>query len=216
MNLWTMWLEMIRSLVEFLSSGFGLGMAVIVVTLLLRATILPISWSVAYRSCIRQKKMLRLQPELERLKGQFASKPELYFQQMQTLYARNGLSFIDGKSLLGSLMQMPLLLGIFQVLRNVGGGVRFLWIQNLSKPDLILAIIAGVTTALMMWVNPDLPENVRMMIVVIPSVLAVIAALKFCSALALYWATSNCFSALQTAVLHYVVRRRIRSGILKI
>jgi YidC/Oxa1 family membrane protein insertase len=211
-----MWLDTIRSLMEFLSSGLGLGMAVIVATLLLRATVLPVSWSVAYRGCVRQKKMLRLQPELQRLKEQFLGKPELYFQHMQTLYTKNGLSFVDGKSLLGSVMQMPLLLGMFQVLRDIGNGARFLWVQNLIKPDLILAIIAGVTTALMMSVNPDLPEQMRMIMIVVPSIIAVIVALKFCSALALYWATSNCFSALQTAVLHYVVGRRIHSGALKI
>ena len=216
MSIWTMWLDVIRSLVEFLSSGLGLGLAVVVATLLLRAIVLPISWSVAYRSCVRQKKMHRLQPELQRLKDQFAGKPDLYFQHMQKLYNKNGLSFVDGKSLLGSVAQMPLLLGMYQVLRGIGNGVRFLWVQNLIKPDLTLAIIAGVTTALMMSVNPDLPEQMRMVMIVVPSIIAVIAALKFCSVLALYWATSNCFSALQTAVLHYVVGRRIHSGVLTI
>ena len=42
--------------------------------------------------------------------------------------------------------------------------------------------------------------------------LAVVAALQFSSALAIYWATSNTFSAIQTVVLHRVVRRRARSG----
>ena len=32
------------------------------------------------------------------------------------------------------------------------------------------------------------------------------------SALAIYWATSNCFSAVQTLALHAVVNRRIASG----
>jgi YidC/Oxa1 family membrane protein insertase len=216
MNVWTIWLDAIRSLVEMLSSGVGLGFAVIVATLLLRATVLPISWSIAYRGCIRQKKMARMQPELQRIKEQFADKPDMYFKHMQALYGRNGLSFFDGKSLLGSLIQTPLLLGMFQTLRNIGNGVRFLWVPNLLKPDLALAIIAGITTALMMMVNPDLPEPMRVILIVVPSIIAVVAALKFCSALSLYWATSNCFTAIQTMVLHFVVGRRVRSGVLKI
>lgn len=216
MNYWTIWLDVIRSLVEILSSGLGLGLAVIATTLLLRTAVLPISWSIAYRGCIRQKKMTRIQPELQRIKEQFADKPDLYFQHMQALYAKNGLSFVDGKSLIGSLLQMPLLLGMFQVLRNVGNGVRFAWVPNLLKPDIALAIIAGITTALMMMVNPDLPEPMRVFIILVPSIIAVIAALKFCSALSLYWATSNCFTAIQTVVLHFVVGRRVRSGVLKI
>ena len=46
--------------------------------------------------------------------------------------------------------------------------------------------------------------------------IAIVAALNFCSALAIYWATSNCFSAIQTVILHFVVDRRIRAGSLKI
>ena len=36
------------------------------------------------------------------------------------------------------------------------------------------------------------------------------------SALALYWATSNTFSAVQNVLLHSVVRRGIRSGAIRI
>lgn len=200
----------------FLSSGLGLGMAVVLATLLLRATLLPISWSAAYRGVIRQKKMLRLKPELQRLKEEFAGKPELYFQKMQALYSQHGLSAFDGKSILGSVVQMPLLVGMYETLRGLGRGAHFLWVPNLLKPDIILAIIVGLTTALMMMANPNLPEHMRMLMILLPSIIAVIVALKFCSVLALYWATTNSFSALQALVLHRVVGRRIQSGIITI
>jgi YidC/Oxa1 family membrane protein insertase len=116
----------------------------------------------------------------------------------------------------GSLLQMPVLFGMFRVLRDVGKGVRFLWVPNLLKPDITLAILAGLTTAIMMIVNPDLPESMRVLMIVVPSIIAMIAALKFCSAMSLYWITSNCFTAMQTVVLRYVVARRIQSGALKI
>jgi len=160
--------------------------------------------------------MARIQPELQEIRQRFAGKPDAYMQHMQALYAKNGLSFFDGRSLLGSLLQMPLPLGMFQALRNVGSGVRFGWVSNLLKPDLALAIIAGVTTALMMLANPDLPESMRMVMIIVPSVIAVIAAMKCCSALALYWATTNCFSAMQTVLLHMVIGRRIRTGAISV
>jgi membrane protein insertase Oxa1/YidC/SpoIIIJ len=46
--------------------------------------------------------------------------------------------------------------------------------------------------------------------------IAVIMALKVCSALAIYWAVSNCYSAIQTTAMHYVVARRIRAGVITI
>lgn len=218
MSIWTLWLDTLRSLLDGLSSeaGLGLGMAIIVGTILLRMVLLPISWSVAYRGSLRQKKMTKIQPELQRLKDQHAKKPDVYMQEMAALYRKHGLSFIDGKGLLGALAQMPLLLGMFQVLRNIGDGVRFLWVSNLLRPDTLLALIAGATTALMLMVNPDMPEQMRLLMIIVPTIFAIVAALNFCSALAVYWATSNCFSAVQTIALHFVVNRRLRAGKLKI
>ena len=213
MNIWTYWLDALRSLLDALSTeaGLGLGLAIIVATLLLRTLLLPISWSAAHRGIIRQKKMAKLQPELQQLKEKYANDPNSYMQKMTELYREHGLSLVDGKSLLGSLAQMPLLLGMFQALRSVGDGARFLWVPNLLKPDLLLALIAGVTTALMISVNPDLPEQFRLALILVPSIIAIVAALKVCSALSLYWVASNCFSAAQTATLHFVVRRRLRA-----
>ena len=218
MNIWISWLDALRSLVDALSTeaGLGLGLAIITATLLLRVLLLPISWSAAYRGCVRQKKMAKLQPELQQLKEKYANDPKLYMQQMTMLYRKHDLSVLDGKSLLGGLAQMPLFLGMFQALRSAGDGARFLWVPNLFKPDVLFALIAGVTTALMITANPDLPEQMRLFMILVPSVMAIMAALHFCSALSLYWVASNSFSAAQTVALHFVVGRRIRAGTLKI
>jgi YidC/Oxa1 family membrane protein insertase len=213
-----MWLDVLRGLLDLLSSGagLGLGLAIIAATLLLRAALLPISWPVAYRSCIRQKKLMQLQPELQRLKERHPDKPDLYMQQMTALYRKHDLTLVDGRSLLGALAQIPLFLGMFHVLRSAGEGARFLWVQNLLRPDTWFAMIAGITTVLMIMANPDIPEHMRIIMLIVPSVIAVVVALKFSSALAVYWTASNCFSALQTVALHAVIRRRLRAGTLKI
>ena len=214
MSLWSTWLDVIRGTLDVLSTdvGLGLGFGIIVATLLLRALLLPIAWPNDYRACVRQKKMLKLKPELEALKQRYGSDPQLYMQKMSELYRRHQLTMFDGKGLLGALVQLPLLLGMYRTLRTVGDGVRFLWVPNLLRPDIALALIAGLTTALMMAANPDLPEHVRTLMIVLPSVLAIFAALKFSSALAIYWTASNAFSAVQTLALHAVVRRRVRAG----
>jgi YidC/Oxa1 family membrane protein insertase len=212
-ELWLLWLATIRDVITGSSDlGLGLGLAIVAVTLLLRAVLLPLAWPIAYRACVRQKKMLKLQPELKSLRETYGDKPDVYMQKMTELYGNHGLTLIDFKGLLGGLAQLPVFLGMFQVLRDAGEGARFLWVPNLLRPDTLLAVIAGLTTALMMSVNPDLPEQMRVFLIVLPAIIAIIAALQFSSALAIYWATSNTFSALQTVVLHAVVRRRIRSG----
>jgi YidC/Oxa1 family membrane protein insertase len=217
-DIWLLWLDTIRSVIAALSSdaGLGLGFAVVVVTVLLRAALLPLAWPIAYSACLRQKKMVKLQPELKALRDEFRDKPDVYLQRMTELYRQHGLTPIDAKGILGGFAQLPVFLGMFQVLRDAGDGVRFLWVQNLLRPDTLFALIAGLTTALMMAANPDLPEQLRVLMIVLPSILAVVAALHFSSALAIYWATSNTFSAVQTVVLHAVIRHRVRRGVVRI
>ena len=218
MDIWATWLDSIGSILTMLSSdaGLGLGLAIVVGTVLLRTVLLPLAWPIAYRACLRQKKMVKLQPELRALQDRFRDKPDVYLEKMQELYRAHGLALVDAKSFVGALAQLPVFLGMFQVLRNAGDGVRFLWVGNLLRPDVALALIAGLTTALMMAVNPDLPEQLRIVMIVLPTIVAVVAALQFSSALAIYWATSNTFSALQTVLLHVVVRRRMRAGAIQL
>jgi YidC/Oxa1 family membrane protein insertase len=218
MGIWSAWLDTIDGIVTALAAdaGLGLGLAVVVATVLARFALLPVAWPMAYRACIRQKKLAKLQPELRALQERFRDDPQVYLRKLTELYRAKGLTIVDAKGLLGSLAQLPLLLGMFQVLRRSGDGVRFLWIPNLLRPDVALALIAGITTALLMAVNPDLPEQIRILMIVVPAILAVVAALQFSSALAIYWATSNTFSALQTGALHAIVRRRIRAGLVRI
>jgi YidC/Oxa1 family membrane protein insertase len=218
MHLWTYWLGAIQGLLSFLSSqvGLGTGLAIVTLTLLVRTAILPISWRVAYRSSVRQKRISRLQPELAKLKGECGNEPQVYAQRTVKLYQERGIAVMDWRSVFGSLIQLPLFLGMYQTLRTGANGTRFLWVETLSRPDPWFALLAGLTTMLVMAANPDLPVQMRLILILVPSILAALAALKFCSALALYWTVSNCYSAVQSSVLHYVVGRRIRSGVVSI
>jgi YidC/Oxa1 family membrane protein insertase len=218
MELWTYWLSAIQGVLTFFSSqlGLGTGLGIVALTLVLRTVILPISWRLAYRGSIRQKKMLRLQPVLARLKLECGDEPQVYAQRMMTLYQENGMTMMDWRSIVGSLVQMPLFLGVCQLLRAGANGARFLWVETLSRPDPWFAVLAGLATLLAMAANPDLPEHMRLLLILVPSILAAVAALKVCSALAVYWTVSNCYSAVQTSVLHYVVARRIKSGVVSI
>jgi YidC/Oxa1 family membrane protein insertase len=210
MHIWESWLEVLRMMLGTLNLelGLGLGVAVIAATVLLRVVLLPVSWTTAYRNAIRQKKLKQLQPRLEELKSRLAGDKQAYARELLALHKSQGLTLVDGKALLGSFAQIPVFMGMFHVLRGIGDGRGFLWIANLARPDAILALIAGVTTTLMVAVNPDMPEQMRMLMIVVPGILALLSALHFSSALALYWTTSNLFSAAQTLLVHAVANRR--------
>ena len=82
---------------------------------------------------------------------------------------------MDWRSVLGALFQMPVFLGMYQTLRGGANGARFLWAETLSRPDPWFALLAGFTTALVMMANPDLPEQMRLILVLVPSILAALA-----------------------------------------
>ena len=209
MDIWATWLDSIGGILTMLSSGagLGLGLGIVIGTVLLRTLLLPLAWPIAYRACLRRKRWPSCNPSCAHYKTGSATSREVYLEKMQELYRAHGLALIDTKSVLGALAQLPVFLGMFHVLRNAGDGARFLWVGNLLRPDVALALIAGLTTALMMAVNPDLPEQIRILMIVLPSIVAVVVALQFSSRFGdLLGETSNTFSALQTVLLHIVVR----------
>jgi YidC/Oxa1 family membrane protein insertase len=216
MELWTYWLGAIQGLLTFLSwpSRVRERLAIVALTVLLRTVLLPISWRVAYRGSIRQKKMLRLQPDLARLKVECGDEPQIYAQRMMQLYRDRGMTVMDWRSLLAAVLQMPLFLGMYQTLRAGANGAHFLWVATLSRPEPWFALLAGLTAVLAIAANPDLPEQLRLVLILLPGILAAVAAFKFCSALAVYWTVSNCYSAVQTGVLHSMATTsiRVRSG----
>ncbi len=214
MELWQDWLTAIRHALAFCASDLhlGLGVAIILMTLLVRSAFLPITWTIARRAEDRRRSLERLKPALDRLKERFADDQQRYAQEMMKLYRREGLTLIDPTSLSGGLVQFPVFLGIFQVLRGIQRAGRFFWIADLARPDFLLALIAGLATMALMALNPDLPKHLQLILIVVPALFTLLAALKFSAALSLYWTTTNAFSGAQTIVLRAVLRRRARTA----
>ena len=99
-----------------------------------------------------------LKPKLEAATAQY-NKPEDQMQKQQAMmaeYSKYGVSPLSG--CLPMLIQMPIIMGLFALLRNPLRYITedsmifafhepFIWIDDLSQPDpWILPIIAGVAT----------------------------------------------------------------------
>jgi len=218
MNLWASWLETIQSLLQILATDFGLGtgLAIVVFTLVLRVILLPISWSGAYSGSVHQRKVKKLEPKLQHVRKQYADEPQKMMEKTLSIYQKAGLKMFHSWPLLSVIAQMPVFIGMFHVLRSGAEGAKFLWIESLAKPDMLISLLAGFTTVLMVMANPEMPEQFKTIMIVVPSVIAVVFALKFSSSLAVYWVVSNAFSAIQTVAVHFVIGARMRKGSLKI
>jgi len=131
-NLMHTLLQWLSSLLYFLPMRYGF--AIILITVLVRAAMFPIS----RKQAITAMKMQKLAPELKKLKEQYKDDRQAQTQAMMQLYRKHGVSPFGGCLVI--LMQMPIFLGMYYAL-NESVNLRlasFLWIGNLAAPDMLL------------------------------------------------------------------------------
>ncbi len=128
------------------------GITLLIVTVIVKFCLYPL-----YAKQIKSTTaMSSIQPKMMELQKKYANDKETLNQRMSELYKEEGFSPLGG--CLPMLIQMPIIMGLFSLLRNPMMYITndnmlfaihepFLWIKDLSQPDLwILPILAGVTT----------------------------------------------------------------------
>jgi len=136
MEFWHAWTGLLQTLLHMLAVdwGLGAGLAVIALTLAVRAALMPLTWSLACRSIARQAKISSLEPQLRAIRERHPDDPRAQMLETVELYRRHGLNVADGKGMLGSLVQLPVIYGLYQALRGGMSSAAFLWIRDLARP----------------------------------------------------------------------------------
>ncbi|MGF1582189.1 MAG: membrane protein insertase YidC [Gemmataceae bacterium] len=108
------------------------GLAIIIMTVVVRGALFPLS----RRQALMSIKMQALAPELKKLKEKYAEPMEQQ-QAMWELYRKHGVNPAMG--CLPLLLQLPIFLGLYYSLQeSIGFRLgTFLWIQNLAAPDML-------------------------------------------------------------------------------
>ncbi|MBO7674538.1 MAG: YidC/Oxa1 family membrane protein insertase [Atopobiaceae bacterium] len=122
-----MWEAFINLLTNILSGIHGFcgdwGLAIIILTLIVRLLIMPLMT----RSTRSSAKMQVLQPKMMELQERYADDPETLQREMSKFYAENKFNPLGG--CLPILLQMPIFFALFSVIRNVesiaGGTASF-------------------------------------------------------------------------------------------
>jgi YidC/Oxa1 family membrane protein insertase len=118
-----------------LSGGIGVGVAILILTFILKLILMPVQW----KMFISSVKMRILKPEIDDLNAKYPKQEDAMKKQMEmmSLYKESGASPLAG--CLPMLIQMPILLAVFRFfpaafeLRQQ----RFLWAEDLSSYDSI-------------------------------------------------------------------------------
>jgi YidC/Oxa1 family membrane protein insertase len=114
-------------------SGWGFGIVILLVTLIIKLFLMPIQWKMYVSSA----KMRILKPEVDELNAKFPNKEDAMKKQMEmmSLYRTSGASPLAG--CVPMLIQMPILLAVFRFF-PAAFELRqqpFLWAEDLSSYD---------------------------------------------------------------------------------
>jgi len=216
MELWTMWTHLLEVTLTYLAAHFGFSeaVAIIVLTLIARAAMMPVSLTAAYRMQKNKEALERIKPKLEELRKTFKDKPSELAARTMALYRENGISFFDKLTMLNIASQGVFGLGIYQSLSRSVFTSKFLWIANLAKPDFLLTAIVGVLVLLGMALMPGTTADTSMLLMIaIPVLISVVVVAALPSALGIYWATSNAVTVVQTLALRGLLARQRRLAV---
>ena len=178
--------------------------------------------SILFPLTIKQVKNMRamqdLRPEMERIRAQYSNNRQKQQEEIMKLYQERKVNPLGG--CLPILVQMPVFIGIFYVIRQFGGytvGGRtvpptepsfhdggILWFQNLSAADPIhlLPIISALT---MLAATEITAKNIhpqqRWLMRLLPIGITIFL-FNFPAGLFVYWITSNLVTLVQNYVIY--------------
>jgi YidC/Oxa1 family membrane protein insertase len=205
-------IELLRSSLFVLAHWFGgsFGAAIVAVSIVLRVAMLPITLPATRRRLVREQKLRDLAPEIAGLKTRFAKQPERLLAATQELYEAKGVSPLDPRALLDSLLGMPpgvLLYSVIGRLRDVGG---FLWIPNLVTPDRALAVVAGGVAAGIAWLSsrsPEASQAARLLPLALAGTITYLFLSHLSAGVALYSLTNSVIAAVEQGVARRTLER---------
>ena len=202
------------------------GIAILLLTVVIKLAFFPLA-DASYKS---MSKMKKVQPEMTRIKEQYADDRARQQQEMMELYKREKVNPVSG--CLPMLIQLPVFIALYQVLYvtiEMRHAPFYGWIQDLSAPDPtsilnlfgllpyhipafvpaflsigIWPILMGFTQFLSTKMNPTPADPVQAKMFTFMPVIFTFMMAGFPAGLVIYWTWNN----LLTATQQYVVMRR--------
>lgn len=203
--------------------GLGFGLAIVIVTIIVRLIILPLgiyqSWKASYQS----EKMAFLShifdPINQRMKTA-SSQEEKLAAQSELMAARkeHGLSLLGGVGCLPILIQMPFFTGLFYAARYTTGvsDSQFLGF-NLGEKSLILTVTIAILYFIQSWLSmqgvaPEQRQQMKSMMYMTP-LLMLGFSFSLPASVSLYWFVGGIFSIIQQLIVNYIVKPKLRKQI---
>ena len=171
------------------------GVSIIVVTILIKIALLPLT----LKQDKSMKEMKKIQPELEKIKKDYAHDKQMLNIKTMELYKEHKVNPLGG--CLPLLLQLPILFALFGVLRSgiIPADSSFLWLKLTDKdPYYILPILNGAVSFFQQKLMGSADSNPQMknMMYIFP-IMMIFISYRMPSGLQLYWLTSSILAVVQ-------------------
>ena len=175
------------------------GLAVIVLTFLIRLLILPLAVS-SFKS---MKKMQVIQPKLKEVKEKYKGQPEKVNQMTMQIMKDNKVNPIGG--CLPMLLQMPIFFAFYRALSesvDLYQAPFILWITDLSKidPYFVLPVFSVVGMVVHQIVTPNTMDKAQKRLMMFMPIIFGFFIFTLPSALTLYMVVTTWFGIAQHAI----------------
>lgn len=190
-------------------------LAIVLMTVVVRSLLFPLT--------VKQVKSMRamqdLKPEMDKIRGQYKDNRQRQQEEIMKLYQERKVNPLGG--CLPILVQMPIFIGIFYVIRQFGGYTAgdktvpptqpsfqdggLLWFQDLSQMDsyFILPVLSALTMlAATEITSKNVEPQMRWMMRILP-IGVTIFLWSFPAGLFVYWITSNLVTLTQNYLIYH-------------
>src|SRR5881227_1010243 len=188
--------------------GFGWGMSIVGLTVVIRLAILPLT----FRQVRSMQAMQRLAPEMKRIQERYKEDKQRQQQEIMKFYQEHGVNPLG--SCLPLVLQLPFFFSLFYLLRSstfkadIKGEESFLFIPNLAKPltghpaalAVMIVLYVGTQLASSLLTAMSADPNQRRLMLALPFVF-VIFVFRFQAGLLVYWVTTNVWTIGQQLVI---------------
>jgi YidC/Oxa1 family membrane protein insertase len=219
--------------------GADAGFAIIILTLLVRSALYPLS----RKAVVTQVRMQEIAPALAELKARYKDNPQEHAKETLALYREKGVNPFSGVLVL--IIQLPIIFALYGIFLHAGFpnvdtailysfvhspehiNTVFLGLINLTDKSVILALLAAASTFFQLRLatsyqklpskdgtkslGDDLARSMQTQMKYFFPILVFFISYKISGVVALYWLTSNLFTIGQ----EIVVRKKLKQSPIK-
>ena len=192
--MWSALVHAIEGLIANIAGAAGgsLALGILLTVLAIRLLLIPIMLPLAARSRDWTVIAKRLKPQLAALRQEFKKDPMREQKEISALHARHGIKVFDGSGLLGALVQVPVLIALFQAVFHISRDT------TLAAPGIVIGLVASLLSVAALWLGGQASSKVML---AISAVLPFVMAIWLGQAIGLYLTAFYAGSALQGMLL---------------